>query len=247
MSATWIQTSRQRYGLALATVLVAAVAAAMWWWPDQGAEVQATVAPSTASGMGAWPLSAQVGSSGASPLPEVVGDARPADFSQADWDALNRALANEPNQSQERTRLVSYLRFQRAVAQWREWQSGPVTSQRQSLARDVVAQLPGHVANGEVHAGEALTILASLAPDIEPDPTRRTAWLDEQKARMQATQTEAQAQALKAEKAKNEDFAAQEAVIVARWQSTPEASRDPVTLENQLQALREKVYGPPTP
>lgn len=246
MSVTRIKTSRRRYGVALAIALLAAAAAAMWWWRDQAVDVQTAAPASSASGPSAWPMSAQVGG-GVSPLPEVVGDARPADFSQADWDALNRALANEPNPAQERARLVSYLRFQRAVAQWREMQSGPASSQRQSLARDVVAQLPGHVANGEVHAGEALTILASLGPDIEPDPARRSAWLDEQKKRLQATQTDAQAQALKAEKARNEDFAAQEAEIVARWQSTPEASRDPVTLEHQLQALREKVYGSAVP
>lgn len=192
-------------------------------------------------------MSAQVGGGVAASGAEVVGETRPADFSQADWDALNRALADQPNKVQERARLVSYLRFQRAVAQWREMQDSPRTADRQSLAREVVAQMPGHVANGEVHAGEALSILATMAPDIEPDPARRTAWLDEQKKRLQATQTEAEVQVLKAEKARNEDFASQEAAIVAKWQSTPEASRDPVTLAHQLQALREKVYGTPAP
>lgn len=60
---------------------------------------------------------------------------------------------------------------------------------------------------------------------------------------MQGTQTEDQAKALQEEKRKNEDFARQQAELVARWQKSPVAEQDPATLERQLQALREKVYG----
>lgn len=227
----------------MAVILVmASLGAALLWWQHEQPVQQAPVPAPQANG---WPLTGaeDKGLAQAAGSVQAVGDVRPADFSEEDWAALNRALAHEPNQAQERARLVSYLRFQRSVATWRQMQDGPATAERQALAREVVAQVPDHVAKREVNAGEALMVLNAMAADIEPDTTRRTAWLADQQKRLQATQTEAEASALKAEKQKNEDFARQQAEIVAQWESTPVANRDPVTLERQLQLLRDKVYG----
>lgn len=172
-----------------------------------------------------------------------VGETRPADITQDAWDALNKALENDPNKAQERQRLVSYLRFQRAVTQWSEMKDGPNVAGRQALARELVDQLPAHAGNGEVNSGEASLLLRALAGDLEPDPTKQQAWINSQMSRLQGTQSEAQAKALADEKRKNDEFAALQADLVAKWQNTPTANRDPATLESQLQALREKVYG----
>lgn len=194
---------------------------------------------------GMWPSAGPGGAGdGQGFIPKgPVGETRPADFSQEDWDALNKALENEPNKAQERSRLVAYLRFQRAVSKFSEMKDGPNVAERQALARELVQALPSHVASGEVNSGEATLLLTAVANDLEPDPAKRQAWVEAQRAQLQGTQSEEQARALQEEKRKNEDFARQQAELVARWQKSPVAEQDPATLERQLQALREKVYG----
>jgi hypothetical protein len=194
---------------------------------------------------GMWPSAGAAGAGdGPGFIPNgPVGETRPADFTQEDWDALNKALEKEPNKVQERNRLVDYLRFQRAVSKWSEMKDSPNVAERQGLARELVQQLPSHVANGEINSGEASLLLTAVATDLEADPAKRQAWVEAQRSQLQGTQTEDQAKALQEEKRKNEDFARQQAELVARWQKSPVAEQDPATLERQLQALREKVYG----
>lgn len=229
---------------------VAAVAAGWVWWQHSAGPLpdEQAAAPKTAASVSAWPVQAgpDGGASGPFISNEPVGDTRPPDFSEQDWQALNKALEKEPNKEKERNRLVSYLRFQRGVSKWSEMKDSPNVAERQALARELAAQLPSHVANGEVNSGEASMLLTAIATDLEPDPAKRQAWVETQRTQLQNTQTSEQAQALQEEKRKNEVFAAEQAELVAKWQQTPAQNRDPATLEAQLQALREKVYGTPT-
>lgn len=246
MSTTLIDKSSSRRWLWLPVVALAAAGAYVWWQHSSGGADGSThpqaLAPAPGEG---WPITASAGGGGGQPLiPRgPVGETRPADITQDAWDALSKALENDPNKVHERQRLVSYLRFQRAVTQWSEMKDGPNVAGRQALARELVDQLPLHAGNGEVNSGEASLLLRALAADLEPDPTRQQAWIDTQMNRLQGTQSEAQAKALAEEKRKNDEFAALQADLVAKWQNTPTANRDPATLEAQLQALREKVYG----
>lgn len=238
-------SSKQRWVLVL--LAVAAAAGAYVWWARGQARVE--MAASHAQGSpqsGAWFASSTSASSPAQAFfpKEPVGEMRPPDISEESWDALNKALANEPNKDKERNRLVSYLRFQRAVAQWSQMKDGPDVAGRQALAGEIVQQLPAHMANAEVNAGEANLLLTAMAPDMEPDPAKQQAWIEAQRKALQSTQTPEQARALADEQRKNKQFAEEQAELVSRWQSTPAAERDPVTLEKQLQALREKIYGP---
>lgn len=246
MSTTLIDKSSARRWLWLPVVALAAVGAyVVWQHSSGGSEDRAQPQALAPSPGGGWPITATAGGSEGQPLiPRgPVGETRPADITQDAWDALNKALENDPNKAQERQRLVSYLRFQRAVTQWSEMKDGPNVAGRQALARELVEQLPLHAGNGEVNSGEASLLLRALAGDLEPDPTRQQAWINNQMNRLQGTQSEAQAKALADEKRKNDEFAALQADLVAKWQNTPTANRDPATLEAQLQSLREKVYG----
>ncbi|HEX5355389.1 MAG TPA: hypothetical protein VFW93_04165 [Aquabacterium sp.] len=242
---TLIDKSSSKRWLWLPVVAVAAAGAYVLWLHSVSGADSASHPQALAPTPGGWPITTSAGNNEGQPLiPRgPVGDTRPADITQDAWDALNKALENDPNKVQERQRLVSYLRFQRAVTQWSEMKDGPNVAGRQALARELVEQLPLHAANGEVNSGEASLLLRALATDMEPDPTRQQAWIDQQLSRLQGTQSEAQAKALADEKRKNDEFAALQADLVAKWQNTPTANRDPATLEAQLQALREKVYG----
>lgn len=246
MSTTLIDKSFSKRWLWLPVVAVVAAGAYVAWQHTVSGVDGTTHPQAMAPASGGWPITATAGNSDGQPLiPRgPVGDSRPADIAQDAWDALNKALENEPNKAQERQRLVSYLRFQRAVTQWSEMKDGPNVTGRQALARELVDQLPLHAGNGEVNSGEASLLLRALAVDMEPDAGKQQAWVDQQLGRLKGSQSEAQVKALADEKRKNDEFAALQADLVAKWQSTPTANRDPATLEAQLQALREKVYGP---
>lgn len=246
MSATLVQKSPSKLWLLALAVL--AVGVYIWLrhgqaQSDQDQEQRQKALAPAPNGM--WPSAGAAGAGdGQGFIPKgPVGETRPADFTQDDWDALNKALEHEPNKAQERNRLVAYLRFQRAVSKWSEMKDSPNVAERQGLARELVQQLPSHVARGEINSGEASLLLTAVANDLEADPAKRQAWVEAQRAQLQGTQTEEQAKALQEDKRKNEDFARQQAEVVAHWQKSPVAEQDPATLERQLQALREKVYG----
>lgn len=243
---TLIDKSSSKRWLWLLVPAALAVGAYLWWQHEQqavGEQGQHAKALAPAPG-GMWPTAGPGSGEGGRYIPNgPVGDAKPADFAQEDWDALNKALEHDPNKVQERNRLVSYLRFQRAVSKWSEMKDGPNIAERQGLARELLGQLPSHVANGEVNAGEATLLLTAVANDLESDPSKRQAWVEAQRTQLLSTQSPEQTKALQEEKQKNEIFAAQQAEIVARYQKLPPASQDPAALEAQLQALREKVYG----
>lgn len=245
MPTTLIDKSSLKRWLWMPVVALAAAGAYVWLQHSAGVGTEGGAHPLALAPAGGWPITASTGSGDGQPLiPRgSVGESRPADIAPDAWDALNKALENDPNKAQERQRLVSYLRFQRAVTQWSEMKDGPNVAGRQALARELVDQLPLHAGNGEVNTGEVSLLLRALAPDLEPDAAKQQAWVDAQMNRLQGTQSEAQTKALAAEKRKNDEFAALQADLVAKWQNSPTANRDPATLEAQLQALREKVYG----
>lgn len=238
-------SSATRWVLVLLAVAVAA-GGYVWWARQQAqAELEVSQQAQAAKQPTPWAMGATADGGQASPFfpKEPLGDTRPPDITQDAWDALNKALANEPNKDKERNRLVSYLRFQRAVAQWSEMKDSPDVAGRQALARELAQQLPQHVANSEVNAGEANLLLTAIARDMAPDPAKQQAWVEAQRKALQSTQTPEQAKALEDERRKNKQFAEEQDAIVAEWRNAPAAQQDPATLEKRLQALREKIYG----
>jgi hypothetical protein len=198
-----------------------------------------------ASKTGAGPVqtTGQVAVASLMSLPKVATDARPADISETDWMALNKAVEAEPNKPKERQRLIDYLRFQRATEQWRAMNGNPDVSNRQALGRQLLNMLPQHVANGELNSGETTLLLHALAQDLSPDPQQRQAWIDAQMQGLAAMQNPDLERALAEDRRKNADFARQQGEIVNKWRSAGPGGGDAAALEGQLQALRERVYG----
>lgn len=240
--------SRKRWLWALLPVALIALAAV--WWARQPAEQaqQAAAVPDT--GRSVWPTAPSATSDDEADKllfsKERVGEARPADFTQDAWDTLNKALAGNTNKDEERNRLVSYLRFQRAVTKWGEMTNGPATPERVELARQVMQEMPTHVGNGEVNAGEAMMAVTAMAMDLEPDPARRAAWIEAQRERLKATETPEQAKAVREEQDKVKKFEAEKDAITARWMSSHEPGSDPATLQEQIDALRARTFGSPS-
>ncbi|MGC4060857.1 MAG: hypothetical protein QM749_08395 [Aquabacterium sp.] len=239
--------SRKRWLWAL--LPVALVALAVVWWVRQPIEPGQQPAATADSGRSAWPTApSSTSDDEADKLlfsKEHVGEAKPADFTQNAWDTLNKALADNPKKDEERNRLVSYLRFQRAVTKWGEMTNGPSTPERVELARQVMQDMPTHVVNGEINPGEAMMAVTAMAMDLEPDEAKRAAWIEAQRARMKATETPEQAKAARDEQDKVKQFEAEKDAITARWMSSHEPGSDPATLQEQIDALRSRTFGSP--
>jgi hypothetical protein len=247
MATTLIHHTRKRWLWAL--LPVALIALAVVWWTRQPAEPDQQTVAVADSGRSIWPT-APGGTSDdeADKLlfsKEKVGEAKPADFTQNAWDTLNKALESNPNKDEERNRLVSYLRFQRAVTKWGEMTNGPATPERVELARQVMQEMPTHVSNGEVNPGEAMMAVTAMAMDLEPDEAKRAAWIEAQRARMKAMESPEQAKALRDEQDKVKKFEAEKDAITARWMSSHEPGSDPATLQEQIDALRARTFGSP--
>jgi hypothetical protein len=241
------QSTRKRWLWAL--LPVALIAIAVVWWVRQPVVHDEPVAAAPDAGRSAWPTTPGTTSDDEADKllfsKERVGEAKPADFTQSAWDTLNKALASNPNKDEERNRLVSYLRFQRAVTKWGEMTNGPSTPERVELAREVMQEMPTHVANGEVNPGEAMMAATAMAVDLEPDEAKRAAWIEAQRARLRATESPEQAKAVRDEQDKVKKFEAEKDAITARWMSSHEPGSDPATLQEQIDALRARTFDSP--
>jgi hypothetical protein len=228
----------RRWAPTLALILAGAGSAAWWLYtapPLENLESKPVVRPVQSTGQ--FAVDAPMN------LQKADADARPADFSEADWIALNKAVEAEPDKPKERQRLVDYLRFQRATEQWRAIKGNPDVSHRQALARELLNMLPQHVANGELNTGETTLLLHAFAQDLVADPTQRQAWIDAQIHNLAAMQNPDLERTLAEDRRKNADFSRQQGEIVNKWTSGGPSRGDVAALETQLQALRERVYG----
>lgn len=173
----------------------------------------------------------------------TAGDGRPEGLSEEQWHALNQALAHHPDREREKKRVLAYLRFEQKVLALQALTGSPDTVRRHQLASDVIEQLPVHLSNREVTAGEAEALLKDLALTLEPDASKRLQWMAAQHQRWAAAEPASDVEAQRKAQAQQADYARQAEAIAARWLATPENSRDQAAMERELQRLREKVYG----
>lgn len=104
--------------------------------------------------------------------------------SEQEVEALESALADHPDKTDELNRLIEYSRFQKQVALWSELQSGPLDAERSTLGAHLLASLPAHYNRGELMGPQALLMAKALIKDIEPNPQRQDARLAEAKTRL---------------------------------------------------------------
>lgn len=175
--------------------------------------------------------------------PSVLPDGRPSDFSPQDWAALKDAMSKTAKPEAELQRVVAYLRFQKAFAQWQALRDASDMARRQQLASQLVAQIPERLRQGEVTLGEALMLETALWTDLEPDEARRKVRLEEVQAVLASAAPQPDAAQQSHEAALLAEYKRREAAIVLEYQSRPEAQRDQAWLEAQLDAARRSVYG----
>ena len=231
----------QRPWVIASAVLVLLIIGILWPKPDEppgdaqgAAGLTGTALPSV--GQGDALADVQLGV----PLPK--DGARPPDFTPEEWRTLRSATANEPEPERELERLVSYLRFQKGFAKWQTLQDSPDIAARHRLAEQLLSQLPDRVRQGEMGGGEATLLLQALIADLEPDDTARQQRLAIAQAVLSKAAPEADREEQALQEAQRQEYKRREAAIVADYQASPEAQRNPAQLEAALEEARRAVY-----
>lgn len=181
----------------------------------------------------------------AEPVLPVAPDAarEPAPLLDAQqWSRLQQSLAGHPQADAEAARIIELLAYQRSVQQFRaerQAHAGAATPALAALARRIDEGLDARIARGEVSGPEAQRLKTALLEVLEPDAARRTealaAWRDAQRAAHPPQTDPRDAQLQQAQQA-----------LVARWRRDAPADAAPDVLVAQLEALRQRIYAPPT-
>lgn len=109
----------------------------------------------------------------AAATPSVAG---PGPLERAiDVPALREALAGRPDAESEVHRVVAFARFRDRVAEYGNGKNRLSAVDRMRLARQILAELPEHVARNEIVPVQAQAMTAALLIDAEPDPIARSA------------------------------------------------------------------------
>lgn len=156
----------------------------------------------------------------------------PAGLTAEQWREMQAALADYPQREAEIRRITAFLQLQSRVQAFADARRrGAARSELLALAQPLQAELPAHLALGELSAGEALRLQAALLEVTEPDAGAARQAL--------ATWRAGQAGQARADPREAAFVKAQQAVV-ARWQAA--GGRDPQALEHELEALRRTHF-----
>jgi hypothetical protein len=227
-------------GLACAAVLLGAT---VWWWaqPEGEGRPSAPGSPLTTSGSGHG-RPAQPGTAPPAAALAAASEAVPPELTPAQWSALQQALADHPQREREIQRVLAYTRLQQRLAAWEALAGSADLAQRQAVAREVILQLPTHLANRELSAAEAEAILAEMALVLAPDPAQRASWMHAERQRWAAHAPATDLTEQQRARQQDEAYQREAQALSTQWLATPEHARDPSALEASLQRLRERVY-----
>ena len=157
----------------LRAVLLAAVVIAVAVWRVERPSA-ATDVPAAASGTSIAHTSSPSATT-AQPTPTTqTGPAERA----LDLDALRKALAGRPDAQAQLQRIVAFARFRDLVAAYGNGKQDMSAAERTRLARQIIAELPQHVALNEVLPAQAQAMTAALLIDADPDPLTRSTDLE---------------------------------------------------------------------
>ncbi|MGC4061486.1 MAG: hypothetical protein QM749_11840 [Aquabacterium sp.] len=99
---------------------------------------------------------------------------RPPYVSQMEWAMLQGVAQQQNDPDKELTRMVNFLRFSKQVELWEALPKTPENAaKRQTLAVQLVDDLPTRVINGELDLKDAQGKLAAFMADAVTDPNLR--------------------------------------------------------------------------
>jgi len=243
-----VEKSRSWQGVAIAAAVVAAAVGAYLTWGSSGEGAGGTAVGNAGNGM--WPgmgNSASVVASGAPELnPPVLADGRPSDLSEADWNALEAALKRQPNAKAEATRIVSYLRYQKAFETWQNLDEQRDARKRREMAQALMSELPERMKAGEFTVVEATLMGVVLVADMEQDETKRNqraeAWQAKVGSMLGAMVSNPQDEVQMASLNRETEFKRRRASAFGDWQlKTDPAERSPAKLTQAMDDV-QRMY-----
>lgn len=172
---------------------------------------------------------------------------RPTWLAEAEWQELQSAFAHHPQRETEIARALSFVQFQREVAQFQQLRESAAAATAPAglltLARTLRTTLDQRIARHEVSAPEALKLQSALLDVLVPDDTERAQQLQQWRIQ-QIASTAGAASAPSA--MRDEQFLRAQQALVNQWQQQQQrpaaAARPPEELFAQIETLRQQTY-----
>jgi len=108
------------------------------------------------------------------PIVGNVGE-KPAFLSQMEWNMLKGVAQQNANPDKELTRLVNFVRFTKQLELWQALPEQTDAAKRQTLANELLADLPQRLMQEEFDLPAAQKLQAELLNDAVQDPQERQA------------------------------------------------------------------------
>jgi hypothetical protein len=149
------------------------------------------------------------------------------------WQDLQEALKDHPGHVAELRRVAAYMAFKDSLARFQAArESPPDRPELQALAQQLDAELPTHLAQGDLSLAEAHALKGAVLQVLEPDADRRF-----ERLAQWAQQPPPQGPAV-ATSPRQAQHTQRQAAILATWQALPPEQRNPRQLQAELDALR---------
>lgn len=159
-----------------------------------------------------------------------------------DVSALRSSLVGQADADAQVHRVVALARFRDQIAAYASNGQAMPDDERAQRARELLAELPEHVARNEVLPVQAQAITAALLNDVEPDPAAREDKIEAARAQWDAYARQTVGPS-PAQDARAIAYAVQSKKIVAQVQSsTPDPVQQQAIIAQRLQALRVQLF-----
>lgn len=156
--------------------------------------------------------------------------------------ALSKALAGRPDAEGQVQRIVAFARFRDLVSQYTSGKDHLSAAERMQLARQILSELPEHVARNEVLPVQAEAMTAALLTDAEPDPLTRSAELAASRRQWDAYAKQTVGPS-PAQDSRYVAYAQQSRAIFQEVQATiADSEQQQVVIAQRLQALRVQLF-----
>jgi phospholipase C accessory protein PlcR len=232
-----VKNSKMLWRGAWGVVIAVVVFAAWWYLPALQVESAESSKPNNSSASQA-PRHAQAS------LPEPPTRAiKPGPAERAlDVSALRATLAEQADADAQVRRIVALARFRDQIAAYASSGEAMPAAERAQTARQLLSELPEHVARNEILPVQAEAMTAALLIDAEADPAAREAKIAAARAQWDAYARQTVGPS-PAQDPRAIAYAQQSKEIVAQVQSsTPDPQQQQTLIAQRLQALRVQLF-----
>ncbi len=159
-----------------------------------------------------------------------------------DLAALRKALAGRSDAQAELQRIVAFARFRDRIAAYGSGRDSLHAAERTRLARQILAELPEHVARNEIVPVQAEAMTATLLTDADPDPVTRGADLEVSRRQWDAYASQTVGPS-PARDPRYLAYARESRAIFDQVQATiPDPQQQQIVIAQRLQALRVQLF-----